>query len=985
VSPEDDGEGGFRSHDFCLLVQNVQGLTTPNKIVLFKDFLQNLESNEKPHIIALTETWLNNLEGKSLNLLNYKTAAFFGRSERARGGVSILIRRDLSCEEICLDSFEYHVEFASLIVHFGLEKFLLLNVYRPSNPENNVRFSSFFGKLEAALVKLIKIFKRRKLSKFIVCGDFNINMNSSNANAARLLNLMSQFNFVLSNGGMVTRFNDSSGTLLDLIFEFSQLDSYCYSLSNLFSDHESVICRQSCSELKKKDVIRFERSFGEENFSKFQNYLLEQSWIEVVSEPTVDGKYDMFLSVFLRGFHECFPERRKVYRANQVGKIVLPPWLKALKREILDLGILIRSVISVSDKKRLRKMLKIKKLKFSSGLKAEILRVNNEFILNASNKSRAAWQVINKTIGNVQQESLIQELRSPDGTISTNSMDIAGILNSEFVLPAPSELLIPEIPDYNVLNALFLSPISDVEVLHYIRMLPNKKSCGYDGVPMFLVKRVASLIAAPLAHVFSFSFEQGVYPVALKQAVVVPLFKKGDKLSAKNYRPISNLPSFSKVLENCFLSRLTNFFQSNNLLPPSQHGFLKGRSTMTALYEYLNEVYSALQKKSKVLSIFFDLTNAFGTICTGVLLAKLEKCGVRGLALQWLESALSDRSQKVKLKCFEGNKEVDVFSELLSIQRGTPQGGIISPFLFDVAVIDLALALLVAFVTCYADDTTALVVASNTSDLFANAQMAAQFMSDYCRDNYLSLNSAKTAIMCFRSPYSSRHLSSPYVNISGKSVECVQSAKLLGLYLMENLSWADHGNHVIGKLSSAVFMVNSLRKSVDDKYIKMVYYAHAYSAMQYGVIFWGCSPSVLNAVFVAQKRVVRAMAGERFWPGPVPLCSARPLFKKLNLLPVFSIYLLESCKFVRSFPKYFGRNRGLHEHDTRRRNDLHVPAQSTAFSKSSPHVCMVNLYNLLPASLKNESQFTVFLKRLKSLVYNQRFYDFAEFEAYVTR
>jgi hypothetical protein len=123
----------------------------------------------------------------------------------------------------------------------------------------------------------------------------------------------------------------------------------------------------------------------------------------------------------------------------------------------------------------------------------------------------------------------------------------------------------------------------------------------------------------------------------------------------------------------------------------------------------------------------------------------------------------------------------------------------------------------------------------------------------------------------------------------------------------------------------------------------------------------------LNTVFVAQKRLVQAMAGERYWPSPLPFASARPLFERLSLLPVYSIYLLESCKFVRSFPKYFTRNRDY----TRRRNDLHVPAQTLALSRSDPHACMANLYNLIPVSLKAERRYSVFQKRLKALVYDE--------------
>jgi hypothetical protein len=88
-------------------------------------------------------------------------------------------------------------------------------------------------------------------------------------------------------------------------------------------------------------------------------------------------------------------------------------------------------------------------------------------------------------------------------------------------------------------------------------------------------------------------------------------------------------------------------------------------------------------------------------------------------------------------------------------------------------------------------------------------------MADFCKSNYLMLNSSKTAVMLYRNPRSSYSMYSPYINISGKSEKCVQSTKLLGLHLMENLSWSDHANFVVGKLSSTVFMVNSLRATVD--------------------------------------------------------------------------------------------------------------------------------------------------------------------------
>jgi hypothetical protein len=88
----------------------------------------------------------------------------------------------------------------------------------------------------------------------------------------------------------------------------------------------------------------------------------------------------------------------------------------------------------------------------------------------------------------------------------------------------------------------------------------------------------------------------------------------------------------------------------------------------------------------------------------------------------------------------------------------------------------------------------------------------------------------------------------------------------------------------------------------------MVNHAYSYSVIQYGTIFWGSSESALHDVFVAQKKLVRCLAGERYWQAQEPLlCSCTPLFERLKLLPVFSIYLFECCKFANRYPDYFRR------------------------------------------------------------------------------
>jgi hypothetical protein len=99
------------------------------------------------------------------------------------------------------------------------------------------------------------------------------------------------------------------------------------------------------------------------------------------------------------------------------------------------------------------------------------------------------------------------------------------------------------------------------------------------------------------------------------------------------------LPTFSKPLEWSFMIRLVHFFETNGLLPASQHGFIKGRCTDTALFQFFVGLHKSMEGRSKVLGIFYDLTNAFGSVCVPLILQKFEHLGVRGIPLQWLRSS----------------------------------------------------------------------------------------------------------------------------------------------------------------------------------------------------------------------------------------------------------------------------------------------------------------------------------------------------------
>lgn len=151
----------------------------------------------------------------------------------------------------------------------------------------------------------------------------------------------------------------------------------------------------------------------------------------------------------------------------------------------------------------------------------------------------------------------------------------------------------------------------------------------------------------PLTYIFNLSFQTGLFPDSMKIAKVIPIYKNGDRHLFTNYRPISLLPQFSKILEKLFVHRLDNFIEKHNILCDQQYGFRGNLSTSMAVINLTEQISSALDNKEFTVGVFIDLRKAFDTIHHGLLLNKLEWYGIRGPALAWLRSYLANREQYI--------------------------------------------------------------------------------------------------------------------------------------------------------------------------------------------------------------------------------------------------------------------------------------------------------------------------------------------------
>ena len=465
-----------------------------------------------------------------------------------------------------------------------------------------------------------------------------------------------------------------------------------------------------------------------------------------------------------------------------------------------------------------------------------------------------------------------------------------------------------------------------------------------------------------MTHFINLSIISGVFPDQLKIARVIPLFKSGDKSIFTNYRPVSVLPAFSKILEKVIYNRLLDYLNKHKILSDNQFGFRKHHSTEYALTLLYDKISSAIDNNELTVGIFIDLSKAFDTVNHQILLDKLLHYGIRGVALNWFVSYLSNRHQFVQFN--------DTSSSLHIIKCGVPQGSILGPLLFPIYINDLCDVSKILDFILFADDTNIFFSHKNVDFLEKTLNEELLKLTTWCQANKLSINYSKSKFMVFK-PRQKRQNLDIKLEISNCAIERVRDTIFLGVILDENLTWKHHIANVARKISKSIGVIYKSSFCLPVTSLRTLYYSLVYPYLVYCASVWASTyPTNLNRLVLLQKKIIRIISKMPFD------AHADPIFKSLQM-KLSEIYFFQVGKFMFSykigllpnaFKEMFLMTNQVHSYNTRNSNTFYLFLARTNIRLFGTRFQGPKFFNSLNNNIQSAVTISLFKSRLKTFL-----------------
>ncbi|EYB81592.1 hypothetical protein Y032_0378g284 [Ancylostoma ceylanicum] len=603
------------------------------------------------------------------------------------------------------------------------------------------------------------------------------------------------------------------------------------------SDHATVFFELELLQETPPFVLR--RNYKSANYDKIQSYLYSVDWYGSFNTvDTVNEKYEMFLSILKHSIELFVPVERVLLNQpnlpsylNSLYRIRSRAWEHANKDNTPELW----EKFHLFDRKFHRKL-----YKYNCSIEKKIIESKNKPLFYKLLRSR------------LTRKEPIAALKGNDGNlIRTNTEKVELLADSfEKVYDNTNCRKIPS------LSFEPKPPMQDSLWFHRDKLYtllskwPSSYSRTPDDIPFFFIRSVRGAIVGPLEFIFNLSFMRGEIPAKWKHALVTPIPKKPPFDLADNYRPISITSIFSRLFEKILKERIVNHLEAHKIISPSQHGFQKGRSTETAMLSALNHWTSTLDDKKPLDVVYFDFAKAFDKVSHELLLLKLAKIGIHEQIISWLKCFLTERTFQVCIN--------DTLSSIRRISSGVPQGGVLSPILFNIYIYTCELPDIIAEegVGCiaYADDLkiyNPIVIPSDNMCL----QKAIDAVATWASEWKLPLSKQKTKVL-----HIGRNNPKLKYNLCSESVSETSEIVDLGYIIDENLSFDKYCKEITAKATRQIYCLFKALRTKNVAIMIKAYKTYVRPIMEYGTtIFNPHKKSLINMIEKVQNNFTRKL------------------------------------------------------------------------------------------------------------------------------
>ena len=858
--------------------------------------LLNIIEGYKPSVLGITEScFKTEHDAQDVQIQDYTLyfASTLDNPDLNASRVSVYVQKDL---KVKLRKDLMNDKFSSIWLELGKprqRKILVCIVYRewqylnqPDDSSKSItaqldRWVGYLDQWETAM---------SSGSEICVLGDINLNFLkwttsniSTNSHTYKLRSLVTQlFDRILPHGFVQLV---SGATRISPGQEPSGLDHF-YSnhpekLSDVQahfrggSDHKLIFAtRYTKSAISKPRIIR-KRSFKDFESLKFIDAIRKTSWWNVYSCDNVEEAVTLMTSKINEILDVMAPLKSFQVRTK------FAPWMSQNTKNRIKERDLAQE--NASKSKSNEDWVKYKALRntVNSILRSEKKQWQQSKLSEFGNDSSSVWKNIKNWLGWSKGGPPTRLMEN--GNLCSKPKDLARIMNEFFTSKVKNlRRKLPDSPGnpLDLVRSLMknrncsfsIQPVHPDVILKIITDLKATQSCGLDNIDSNIVKLVKHELVPVITHIVNLSIRDKIFPHQWKTSKIIPLHKKKEVIYPENYRPVSLLPIFSKILERAIFVQVVKYLEENCLIHPSHHGFRQNHNTATALLQMLDVWGEAFEDKDISAVLMLDMSAAFDLVDHDLLVKKLALYGFEKNSLSWVTSYLSNRSQQVYVD--------GALSSPLEVDVGVPQGSILGPLLYIIFTNDLPECVhqhpaqtntffnthceQCGGICCFADDSTFTISSKDPEYLIEAIADKYKSISTYMSQNKLVLNSDKTHLMVMASSHQHRKYNEfgIYLDTGTEIIEPLEDEKLLGAQLANNFTWNCH----IRDDEKSMFKIltaknNALRKIsqvANFKTRKMVASGLITSTLTYIIQAYGsCSDYLLDMLQVQQNRAAR--------------------------------------------------------------------------------------------------------------------------------